>query len=46
MGAKTFLDVTSARGLYEQAQIAQVNAIYDYHRVFAALESAVGRPLR
>ncbi|MGH7618381.1 MAG: TolC family protein [Gemmatimonadaceae bacterium] len=46
VGAKTFLDVTSARGLYEQAQIAQVNAIYDYHRVFAALESAVGRPLR
>jgi outer membrane protein len=46
VGAKTFLDVTSARGLYEQAQIARVNAIYDYHRVFAALESAVGRPLR
>lgn len=46
VGAKTFLDVTSARGLFEQAQIARVNAIYDYHRVFAALESAVGRPLR
>src|SRR5262249_28320509 len=46
VGAKTFLDVTQARGLYEQAQIARVNAIYDYHRVFAALESAVGRPLR
>jgi len=46
VGAKTFLDVTSARGLYEQAQIARVNAIYDFHRVFAALESAVGRPLR
>jgi outer membrane protein len=46
VGAKTFLDVTTARGLYEQAQIARVNAIYDYHRVFAALESAVGRPLR
>lgn len=46
VGAKTFLDVTQARGLYEQAQINQVNAIYDYHRIFAALESAVGRPLR
>ena len=46
VGAKTFLDVTQARGLYEQAQIARVNAIYDYHRIFAALESAVGRPLR
>jgi outer membrane protein TolC len=46
VGAKTFLDVTQARGLYEQAQINRVNAIYEYHRVFAALESAVGRPLR
>jgi outer membrane protein len=46
VGAKTFLDVTQARGLYEQAQINRVNAIYDYHRIFAALESAVGRPLR
>jgi outer membrane protein len=46
VGAATFLDVTSARGLFEQAQIDRVNAIYDYHRAFAALESAVGRPLR
>jgi outer membrane protein len=46
VGAKTFLDVTVARGTYEQAQIARVNAIYDYHKAFAALEQAVGRPLR
>jgi hypothetical protein len=26
--------------------IGRVNAIYDYHKAFAALESAVGRPLR
>jgi outer membrane protein len=46
VGAKTFLDVTTARGTYEQAQMNRVNAIYDYHKAFAALENAVGRPLR
>ena len=46
VGAATFLDVTTARSTFEQAQIDRVNAIYDYHRMFAALESAVGRPLR
>ena len=44
--AVTFLDVTTSRGTYEQAQIDRLNAIYDYHKAFAALESAVGRPLR
>jgi outer membrane protein len=46
VGAATFLDVTTSRGTFEQAQIDRLNAIYDYHRAFAALESAVGRPLR
>lgn len=46
VGAATFLDVTTARSQNEQAQIDHLNAIYDYHRAFAALESAVGRPLR
>jgi outer membrane protein len=46
VGAKTFLDVTTARGQYEQAQVQRLNSIYDYHKAFAALESAVGRPLR
>lgn len=46
VGAATFLEVTTSRGTFEQAQIDRVNAIYDYHRAFAALESAVGRPLR
>jgi outer membrane protein len=46
VGAATFLDVTTARSQAEQAQIDHLNAIYDYHRQFAALESAVGRPLR
>jgi outer membrane protein len=46
VGGASFLDVTTARGTFEQAQIDRLNAIYDYHRAFAALESAVGRPLR
>ena len=46
VGAATFLDVTQARALYERAQSDRINAIYDYHKAFAALEGAVGRPLR
>ncbi len=46
VGAATFLDVTTSRGTFEQAQIDRLNAVYDYHRAFTALESAVGRPLR
>ena len=46
VGAKTFLDVTTARGTFEQAQINRVDAVYNYHKAFAALENAVGRPLR
>jgi outer membrane protein TolC len=46
VGAAPFLDVTTSRVTFEQAQIDRVNAIYDYHKAFAALESAVGRPLR
>ena len=29
----------------EQAQIDRINSVYDYHKAFAALENAVGRPL-
>ncbi len=46
VGAVTFLEVTTSRGSYEQAQIDRLNAIYDYHKAFALLENAVGRPLR
>jgi outer membrane protein len=46
VGAATFLDVTTSRGTFEQAQIDRLNAVYDYHRAYAALENAVGRPLR
>jgi len=46
VGANTFVDVTQARSDYERAETDRINAIYDYHKAFAALESAVGRPLR
>jgi outer membrane protein len=46
VGIATFLDVITSRGTYEQALIDRVNAIYDYHKAYAALENAVGRPLR
>ena len=46
VGVATFLDVTTSRATYEQAEVARVNAVYEYHRAFAALENAVGRPLR
>jgi len=46
VGAGAFIDVTDARASYERAQNDRINAVYDYHKAFAALESAVGRPLR
>jgi outer membrane protein len=46
VGASTFLDITDARASFERAENDRINAIYDYHKAFAALESAVGRPLR
>ena len=46
VGANTFVDVTQARSDYERAETDRINAIYDYHKAFAALEAAVGRPLR
>jgi outer membrane protein TolC len=38
--------VTTAHGTFVQAQVDRLNSIYDYQKAFAALESAVGRPLR
>jgi outer membrane protein len=46
VGAANFVDVAVARAQFEQAQIARVNSLYEYLKSFAALEAAVGRPLR
>ena len=40
------LGALSGGAAYERAESDRINAIYDYHKAFAALESAVGRPLR
>lgn len=46
LGVASFVDVQQARADYERAENDRINAIYDYHKAFAGLESAVGRPLR
>lgn len=45
-GQATFVDLTESRAAYERAESDRINAVYDYHKAFALLESAVGRPLR
>jgi outer membrane protein len=46
VGASTFVDLTTARGEYERAETDRIDAIYEFHRAYAALEAAVGRTLR
>jgi len=46
IGATTYVDLTEARATYERAESDRITANYDYHKAFAALESAVGHPLR
>jgi outer membrane protein len=46
VGLAAFLDVSDARSQYEKAESDRINSVYDYHKAFAALEAAVGRPLR
>jgi outer membrane protein len=46
VGANTFVDVVQARADYQRAESDRITAIYEFHRAYATLESAVGRPLR
>jgi outer membrane protein len=46
VGASSYVDLAKARADFEQAEHDRISAIYEYHKAFAALESAVGRPLR
>lgn len=45
-GQATYVDLSESRAAYERAESERINAIYDYHKAFALLENAVGRPLR
>jgi outer membrane protein len=46
VGANTFVDVVQSRADFERAESDRINANYEFHRAYATLESAVGRPLR
>jgi outer membrane protein len=46
LGAGTALEVSDAQNSVQGAEGDYVNAVYDYHKAIAALEAAVGRPLR
>ncbi len=46
IGAGTSLELSDAQSAVQQAETDYVNAVYAYHQAVAALEAAVGRPLR
>lgn len=46
VGSANFIEVADSRSQFERAEMDRINSIYDFHKSFAALESAVGRPLR
>jgi len=46
VGSGTFIELLDARVAAERADADYVSAVYNYHWAFAALENAVGRPLR
>ncbi len=46
VGAISIVDLVQARGDYERAETDRITAVFDVQRAFAALENAVGRPIR
>jgi outer membrane protein len=46
VGSGTFFDLLQAQVTQLQAETSYIGAVYDYHKAVAALEAAVGRPLR
>ncbi|HET9603529.1 MAG TPA: TolC family protein, partial [Gemmatimonadales bacterium] len=46
LGSGTALELSDAQNAVQSAEGAYVNAVYGYHIAIAALEAAVGRPLR
>jgi outer membrane protein TolC len=46
VGSGTFFELLDAQVAAQRADADHINAIYAYHRSVAALEAAVGRPLR
>jgi outer membrane protein len=46
VGATSFTDVSQARADFERESTNHINAIFEFHKAYAELERAVGRPLR
>ncbi len=46
VGSGSIIQLTQAQVTSEQAGVSYINSVYDYHKAVAALEQAVGRPLR
>jgi len=46
VGSGTFFELLDAQLAAQRAEADYINAVYAYHRSVAALEAAVGRPLR
>ena len=46
LGVGTFLELQDAETTKARADRAQLQAVYDFHQALAALEAAVGRPLK
>jgi len=46
VGSGTFFELLDAQVAAQRADADYVNAVYTYHQAIAALEAAVGRPLR
>jgi outer membrane protein len=46
VGLNSLVDLQQARSDYETAEAGRINAVFEFHRAFATLESAVGRSLR
>jgi outer membrane protein len=46
VGLNSLVDLQQSRSAYETAEAGRINAVFEFHRAFAALESSVGRPLR
>lgn len=46
VGASNFTDVSTARADFEREANTLIQAMYDFHKYYVALETAVGRPLR
>jgi len=46
VGSTSYLELSNQQDTYQRAENDRLVAIYTYHRTFAELEAAVGRPLR